>query len=118
MIAPMSPLRWISSFILAACLISQLMSFRIEERLPSQPRDFNLTRAQTTGVITECLLLEAPLSNRMAKATALLVSSRRLHGHQAISIATAHTSTPHSHPGNPRAQFFYHNADNRGPPLA
>lgn len=94
------------------------MSFRIEEQLLSQAEDSVLATTQSAGVITECLLSEVPLSNRIAKAAAILASSRWTFSLPAVSVSPANASLDHRNPGDRYTQFFYHSADNRGPPLA
>lgn len=94
------------------------MSFRIEETLLSQSDDSVLTTTQSAGIITECLLSEVPLSNRVTKAAAILASCHWTLCLPAVSVSPANASMDHRNPGDRRAQFFYHSADNRGPPLA
>lgn len=113
----MRQLRWMSTLVLAACLIGQLLSFRIEESLLAESSDSYLTEAQATGMIAEGFLRETPLSNRITKAEAILASSRWMYLPPRLSADAASMSVYRHNPGHVHARFFDHSADNRGPPL-
>lgn len=113
----MRVLRWISTLVFAACLIGQLMSFRIEEKLPAESSDTYLTESRSTGFIADGYLSETPLSNGITKAGAILACSRWMYQPYFLSTDSANMSVYRHNPGKLHARFFYHSADNRGPPL-
>lgn len=111
----MLPSRWISTLILAACLIGQLTSFQIEETLLSSANDSYLTDTQATA---ESFLNEIPSPQRMAKPDAILASSRWTYSPNLLSLGFANVSDYRHNPGGAHTRVFSHSADNRGPPLS